>query len=88
MNEKPMQMHSAVGTGAGMVRHGKRDVPVVTLHFAKDVETIRRLEAQEIEFNPEDQRLWSSYALSIRAARQLIGDLNEAIDSAVRGPRA
>lgn len=82
-----MQFHSGVGTGAGVCEgpDGK-PVPVVTMHFAKDPSILERLENGDADFDPNDPELWHSFALSIRGARQLLDDLQGAIDAAIQGP--
>jgi len=82
-----MQFHNAVGTGAGVAPGPDgRDVPVVTMHFARDQSIIERMDSGDEEFNPDDDEHWQSFALSIRGARQLISDLKDAVDAAIQGP--
>lgn len=81
------QLHSGVGTGAGAVLDDKgRRIHLVCLHFAKDPAMLEALESGDCEFDPEDNDLWHNFALSIRAARQLISDLQECVDAAIEGP--
>lgn len=74
-----MQWCGDVGTGAGVTQDDEgREVPVVTMHFIrKDL---------DVEFDPENDEHCHSFALGVRAARQLVADLQECIDSAVEGP--
>lgn len=82
-----MEFHTAVGTGAGVTPGPDgRNVPVVTLHFAKDSSVIQRMESGDGEFDPDDAEQWQSYALSVRGARQLIADLTDAVEAAIQGP--
>lgn len=82
-----MQFHNAVGTGAGVADgpDGK-EVRVVTMHFARDQSVIDAMEMGDMDFDPDNDENWQSYALSIRGARQLIEDLKVAVDAAIQGP--
>jgi hypothetical protein len=74
------QLHQSVGVAAGSVYEQKRRTPVVTLSFVKDFSALDDLE--DGHYDPEDGR-WHNFALTVRAARQMIADLEEAIDIAI-----
>lgn len=77
--------HESVGTGAGAaLGPDGRNVPVVTMYFLKE-STLERVNNGEA-FDEEDDDNFNIYALSIRGARQLLGDLKDAIDAAIAGP--
>lgn len=79
-----LQIHSAVAIGIGQAIVDQKRIPIVGLQFAKDLSTLRQLESGELDSAAlMDQRLWTSYGLSVRAARQLITDLTEAVDQAI-----
>lgn len=77
------ELHEMVGVEAGGIYDGKRNVPVVTVTFCKDRSALADLE--DGIYDPDDGR-WHNFSMTIRAARQMIGDLNEMIDQAVAGP--
>lgn len=79
------ELHEGVGVAAGGVQDGKRIIPVVTLSFVKDRSAIVDLEQNGI-YDPDDGR-WHNFSMTIRAARQMIGDLKDCIDAAISGPQ-
>lgn len=78
------ELHEGVGVGAGVVEpDAGKPVPVVVLTFVNDRSAIDDLE--QGHYDPDDGR-WHNFTMTVRAARQLAADLNEAIDQAIAGP--
>lgn len=74
------ELHLQVGVSAGSVYGEKNRTPVVTLHFVKDKSALEDLD-NEI-FEPDDGR-WYGFTMTVKTARQMIMDLEEAIDIAI-----
>lgn len=81
-----LQIHYGVGTSAGQGMLDGIEVPVVMMHFAKDEEVTRRLDAGIDEFDPTDTEKWVTMGVTVHAARELIKDLQEMIEEAIQGP--
>lgn len=78
------ELHEGVGVAAGGVKTGNKFVPVVTLSFVKDRSAL--VDLDNGIYDPDDGR-WHNFSMSIRAARQMMGDLKECIDQALKGPQ-
>ena len=80
----PIELHSSVGTGAGSIMDSNgKSIPIISLHFAIHPGILEQMENGEEEFDPTDESKWKNYALSIRAARELIERLNEAVNMTI-----
>lgn len=86
MSMMDLEMHEALGMSSGSIDNDGRMVPIVAIHFAVDPALYEKLENGEAEFNPENEYEWKSYGLTIRGARNMITQLQEAIDRAIEGP--
>lgn len=84
MDEFKSHMHEGVGVSAGGVSHDSRVIPVVTLSFMKDESA--NVDLANGIYDPTDGR-WHNFTLSVRAARQLISDMKECVDTAIRESR-
>jgi hypothetical protein len=78
---RKMELHGGIGTGAGECE----GVPVVLLHIARRPEVLEQAK-EDGDFDPGIEEDWQTIALTVRTARQLIGDLKEMVDLAIEGP--
>ena len=78
------ELHEGVGVAAGGIDQDGKVVPVVTLSFVKDRTAIDDCEGGH--YDPDDGR-WHNFSMTIRAARQMMSDLKDCIDAAIKGPQ-
>lgn len=78
------RVNEFIGVGAGefIEDASGRRIPIVMITFPEDEQALDDL-SNDV-FDPSSDS-WSKYAMTIRGARQLISDLQEAIDIAIQG---